>query len=135
MKQGDLFFNSNKIGYLSRGETLFNPKIFINNNHYLSQQKYEKILEKLDIDIKKITHSIFWNPKDVLFNKNRNISSFLFSLNKNFGVLNLNDPQNQLANLSSDEKKALLKTGVFFGNVLAFHKVLVEKKIKKVDGL
>ena len=55
----------------------------------------------------------------------------MFSLNKNFGVLNLNDPQNQLANLSSDEKKVLLKTGVFFGNVLAFHKVLVEKKNKK----
>ena len=45
--EGDLFFNSNKIGYLARGETLFNPKILINNNHYLSQQKYEKILEKL----------------------------------------------------------------------------------------
>ena len=61
--EGDLFFNSNKIGYLARGETLFNPKIFINNNHYLSQTKYEKILEKLDIDIKKITHSIFWNSR------------------------------------------------------------------------
>ena len=24
--EGDLFFNSNKIGYLSRGETLFSPK-------------------------------------------------------------------------------------------------------------
>ena len=93
----------------------------INNNHYLSQLKYEKILEKLEIDIKKTIHSIFWSPpRCFIQKKNRNISSFLFSLNKNFGVLNLNDPQNQLANLSSDEKKALLKTGVFFGNVASF---------------
>ena len=130
-EEGDLFFNSNKIGYLARGNTLFNPKIFLNNNHYLSQPKYEMILEKLDKDIKKITHSIFWKPHDFSIKENNNISSFLFSLNKNFGVLNLNDPKNHLANLSSAEKKALLKTGVFFGNALAFHKILVEKKNKK----
>ena len=51
--EGELFFNSHKIGYLFQGETLFKPKIFINNNHYLSQSAYVKILEKLDIEIKK----------------------------------------------------------------------------------
>ena len=55
----------------------------------------------------------------------------MFSLNKNFGVLNLNDFQSQLTNLSSDEKKALLKTGVFFGNALAIHKSLLGKKNKR----
>ena len=35
--EGELFFNSHKIGYLFQGETLLSQKYFINNNHYLSQ--------------------------------------------------------------------------------------------------
>ena len=34
---------------------------------------------------------MFWAPQVVSVKENKNISSFLFSLNKNFGVLNLND--------------------------------------------
>ena len=34
--EGELYFNSKKIGYLCKGEKLLKPKVIINNNHYLN---------------------------------------------------------------------------------------------------
>ena len=56
----------------------------------------------------------------------------MFTLNKNFGVLNLNDPENQLLDLRSNDKSFLFKNGILFGKSLAFYKSLVEKKNKKI---
>ncbi|MBV68810.1 MAG: hypothetical protein CMJ08_03300 [Pelagibacterales bacterium] len=131
-REGDLYVNLNKIGYLWKGKNLLEPKIIINNNHYLNQSTYLKILEKVNLEIKKKIYIIFWNPELSSKINNRKIHSFLFSLDKNFGVVNLNDPKNDLIKLSIDEKKSLFKNNIIFGKSHAFYKSLVLKNYKDI---
>ena len=111
---------------------LLEPKIIINNNHYLNQSTYSKILEKVNLKIKKKIYLIFWNPELSSKINNLKINSFLFSLDKNFGVVKLNDPRNDLIRLNLDEKKSLLKNNIIFGKFHAFYKSLVLKNYKDI---
>ncbi len=129
---GDLFFNFNKIGYLYKGDSILSPKVIVNNNNYLSQSAYLKILDTLNAETKKMIYSVLWKPLISSETTNRNIKSFLFSLEKNFGLIKLNDPNNQLIKLSLDEKKVLIKSGVSFGKTHAFYKSLVNRRYKKI---
>ena len=45
-KNADLYYKSKRIGSIYRGNSLFNPKIIINNNHYLNEKTYIEILGK-----------------------------------------------------------------------------------------
>ena len=53
-------------------------------------------------------------------------------MDKNFGVVKLNDPRNDLIKLNLDEKKSLLKNNIIFGKFHAFYKSLVLKKYKDI---
>ncbi len=131
-EEGELYFNSQKIGYMCKGEKLLEPRIIINNNHYLNQSTYDKILEKLHLNIKKKIFLIFWNPNISSKIDNRKIISFIYSLNKSFGILKLNNPNNELVKLDYDEKKSLYKNDILFGNSHAFYKSLIQKKYRNI---
>ena len=89
-------------------------------------------MEKLNLEVQKKIHSLFWDPLKAANTDNRNIKSFLYSLEKCFGILRLNDPKSILIKLSPSERGFLIKNGVSFGKCHAFYNSLIKKDCKKI---
>ena len=123
----EILLSMNKIGSLYKGESLLKPKIIIKNNQYLSEKTYFLILEKLNFEIKKKLDSIFWNQINYKNIKSQTIKAFLFSIEKNFGILQYENFEKGFLFKNQEEKRELEKKDIFFGKTHAIFKKLLRK--------
>ena len=128
--KADLFFNSKKIGSIYKGESIFNPNIMKKNNNYLSEKIYKRIEEKVKIDRGKKIDQAFWSKDYFLNIESRDIKTFLFSLEKNLGIIKRNEIDKSFIPKNSIKKKILLKKGVLFANYHFFIKKVVDTLYK-----
>ena len=127
----NLFLNTKKIGTLYKGESLFKPRVIIKNNHYLEERTYKAIERKINLEIKKKISSIFWEPDSFLNVQNKNVKSFLFSIEKNYGILKKSKINDRFIPKDSLEKSTLIKEGVSFGKSHFFYKKVNNKAYRE----
>ena len=129
-RNANLFLNSNRLGSLYKGDSLFNPKIIINNNNYLDEKTYMKILKKIKLEITRKINLIFWEQDNFSTIENRSLKSFLFSIEKEFGILRKNKIEEKFIPKTKYEKNTLVKMGILSGKLHFFYKKVINNLYK-----
>ncbi|MBF96133.1 MAG: hypothetical protein CMJ13_02760 [Pelagibacterales bacterium] len=130
--EANVYVNKRKIGSIYQGTSLFKPNLIIINNNYLDEKTYTEIFKKVKKEIEEKIQKIFWGENDFSNLKNKNIKSFLFSIEKNFGIIEKNQIEVGLIPESKYEKSELSKREIFFGKHLFYYKNLINENNRDI---
>ena len=141
-----VFFDEHKIASIYKGDDIFNPKLIISNNQFITKENYALLKEKIQNNLRHVIKEAFKEQTIDIITNNQNLKAIIFSLQENLGIIKISEVRQFFKPLKPDdlivlkEKNIKISTNFIYYNPSAFNKknkvirwVLVNLFLKNKD--
>ena len=87
----EIFFDGYKIASIYKGENIFNPKLIISNNQFITADNYMLLKNKIQYNVATDIKEAFKEQKINLKTDNQNLKAIIFRLQENLGIVKISE--------------------------------------------
>ncbi len=135
--QPKIFWGEEVVGTIKKGKNIFSPIIEVTNSEFIDSEKKVQINKKLqnwiDTNIKNILKPIKEDIDKVVISSS--VRSIVFNLFNSLGAMSIADYQNELKNLSENDKSTISKLGIRMGAKYFFIPIFMKKQAMELNAI
>ena len=132
----NIYWGKESVGFLTKGENIFSPKVEVINSEFLDSEKKILINNKLQKWINnEITNNLKPINQELDESAQSNLRSITFNLYKSLGTMFIKEYQDEIKNFNETNKALISKMGIRTGAKFFFIPNLLKKKAIEMKAL
>lgn len=124
----DIIYEKHKIASIYKGNDIFNPKIIISNNQFITKENYTLLKEKIKYALKKIIEEAFKEQTITVDKKNQNLKAIIFSVKENLGLINFSIVEQFFKLLKTNDLIFLKENNIVISSNYIYYKLYAYNK-------
>ena len=128
-----VFFNEHKIASIYKGDNIFNPKLIIANNQFITKENYTLLKEKIEDNLEHVIKEAFKEQTINIKTNNQNLKAIIFSLQENLGIVKISDVKQFFKSLKPNDIMILKENNIKISKHFIYYNISkINKKNKSI---